>query len=440
MISPAAAWRSPQEIEHGASMSNDTDRRRRVVVTGIGAVTPIGLCAEEFWENSLKGMSGATGITSFDVTQYDTKIACEVKGFDPLKYMDKKSTNRMDLFTQYAMACAEMAIKDAVLNLEKEDRERIGVVFGSGIGGMWTWHRQMQTMYETGGPQRISPFFVPMMIADIAAGHISMRYGAKGPNYATTSACATASHAIADARILIERGDADIMFTGGSEAAITPMGVGGFNAMKALSTRNDEPHKASRPFDARRDGFVMGEGGGMLILEELSHARRRGARIYAELVGIGLTADAYHITAPAPGGEGAIRSMRLCLKDAGLSPEQVDYINAHGTSTPFNDKSETQAIKSVFGDHAYKLLVSSTKSMTGHLLGAAGAVEAIITVLTIERGIIPPTINYEFPDPDCDLNYVPNASVKKTVNVAISNTFGFGGHNASLLFKKFQEN
>lgn len=411
-----------------------------MVVTGLGVVTPIGLCVEEFWDNSLKGMSGATAISGFDVTQYDTKIACEVKGFNPLNYIDKKASNRMDLFTQYAMACAEMAVKDSGLNLEKENMERAGVIFGSGIGGMWTWHRQMQTMYETGGPQRISPFFVPMMIADIAAGYISMRYGAKGPNYATTSACATSSHAIADAMILIERGDADIMFTGGSEAAITPMGVGGFNAMKALSTRNDEPEKASRPFDAKRDGFVMGEGGGMLILEELTHAIDRGAKIYAELSGIGLTADAYHITAPAPGGEGAIRSMRLCLKDAGIDPERVDYINAHGTSTPFNDKSETQAIKSVFGDHAYKLLVSSTKSMTGHLLGAAGAVEAIITVLTIQQGIIPPTINYEFPDPDCDLNYVPNKSVRKDVDVAISNTFGFGGHNASLIFKKFQEN
>ncbi|MBI4548587.1 MAG: beta-ketoacyl-ACP synthase II [Ignavibacteriae bacterium] len=418
-------------------MKND---KRRVVVTGLGAITPIGLCVQEFWENSLSGKSGAGKITSFDVSQYDTKIACEVKGFNPLNFVDKKTANRMDLFTQYAIASAIMAVKDADLNLEKTDKERIGVIFGSGIGGMWTWHRQMQTMYETGGPHRISPFFVPMMIADIAAGYISMHFQVKGPNYATTSACATSSHAIADAYILIQRGDADIIFTGGSEAAICPMGVGGFNAMKALSTRNDEPEKASRPFDAQRDGFVMGEGAGMLILEDLEHALKRGARIYAELSGIGLTADAYHITQPAPGGEGAIRSMRLCLSDAGLRPEVIDYINAHGTSTPFNDKSETEAIKAVFGEHAYKLHISSTKSMTGHLLGAAGAIEAIITVLSIYHDMIPPTINYEYPDPECDLNYVPNKYIKKPVGAAISNTFGFGGHNASLLFTKFQQN
>ncbi|TLY32576.1 MAG: beta-ketoacyl-[acyl-carrier-protein] synthase II [Ignavibacteria bacterium] len=386
-------------------------KQRRVVVTGIGAVTPIGLSVKEFWENAIAGKSGAGKITSFDASVYDTKIACEVKSFNPLDFMDKKTSNRMDLFTQYAMASAEMAVKDSCLNLEKEDRERIGVIFGSGIGGMWTWHRQMQTVYQTGGPHRISPFFVPMMIADIAAGCISMRFQVKGPNYATTSACATSSHAIADAFMLIQRNDADLIFTGGSEAAVCPMGVGGFNAMKALSTRNDEPEKASRPFDAQR-----------------------------ELSGIGLTADAYHITAPAPGGEGAIRSMRLCLKDAGVKPEEVDYVNAHGTSTPFNDKSETQAIKAVFGEHAYRLAVSSTKSMTGHLLGAAGAIEAIVAVLSTYDNIIPPTINYEFPDPDCDLNYVPNRAVKKTVRVAISNTFGFGGHNATLLFKGFQRN
>lgn len=413
---------------------------RRIVVTGVGAVTPIGLGANEFWQNALQGKSGAAPITAFDVSQYDTKIACEVKGFNPLDYVDKKAVQRMDLFTQYAVAVAEMAVKDSGLDLEKVDKERIGVIFGSGIGGMWTWHKQMHSVYETGGPHRISPFFVPMMIADIAAGHISMRFQAKGPNYATMSACATSSHAIGDALMLIQRGDADIIFTGGSEAAITPMGIGGFNAMKALSTRNNEPEKASRPFDAQRDGFVMGEGGGMLILEELEHARNRGARIYGELVGIGMTADAHHITAPAPGGEGAIRSMKLCLKDAGLKPEDVDYINAHGTSTPYNDKSETQAIKSVFGAHTQQLHVSSTKSMTGHLLGAAGAIEAIIAVLAIYHDLIPPTINYEFPDPECDLNYVPNQHIKKTVNVAISNTFGFGGHNASLIFKKFSEN
>lgn len=416
------------------------NHQRRAVVTGLGAITPIGLTAREFWENSIAGKSGGGPITTFDAAQYDTKIACQVKGFDPLNFIDRKSVQRMDLFTQYAMAVAEMAVKDSGLNLEKENKERIGVIFGSGIGGMWTWHRQIQTLQESGGPHRISPFFVPMMIADIAAGHISMRFQVKGPNYATTSACATSSHAIADALMLIQRGDADVIFSGGSEAAISPMGVGGFNAMKALSTRNDAPEKASRPFDKSRDGFVMGEGGGMIILEELAHAKSRGAKIYGELVGIGMTADAYHITAPAPGGEGAIRSMRLCIQDAGLKPEDVDYVNAHGTSTPFNDKSESQAIKAVFGDHAYKLHVSSTKSMTGHLLGAAGAVEAIAAVLATHEDIIPPTINYEFPDPECDLNYVPNKAIKKTVNVALSNTFGFGGHNASLLFKKFRDN
>ena len=414
------------------------NQQRRVVVTGLGAVTPIGIGVKEFWENALAGKSGAGKITAFDAAQYDTKIACEVKNFNPLDYLDKKAVQRMDLFTQYAMAVADMAVKDAALDMEKEDKERVGVIFGSGIGGMWTWHKQMVTMFETGGPHRISPFFVPMMIADIAAGHISMRFQAKGPNYAVTSACATSSHAIADAYMLLKRGDADVMFSGGSEAAVSPMGVGGFNAMKALSTRNDEPERASRPFDAERDGFVMGEGGGMVILEELEHARRRGARIYGEVAGIGLTADAYHITAPAPGGEGAIRSMRLCMKDAGVQPEEVDYINAHGTSTPYNDKSETEAIKKVFGEHAYKLHVSSTKSMTGHLLGAAGAIEAIISVLSAYHDSIPPTINYEHPDPDCDLHYVPNTSMKKTVNIAISNTFGFGGHNASLLFKKYR--
>lgn len=410
-----------------------------MVVTGMGAVTPIGLSVGEFWESMLAGKSGVGPITYFNASQYDTKIAAELKNFNPLDFMDKKTANRMDLFTQYAMACAEMAVKDSGLDFEKEDRDRVGVVFGSGIGGMWTYHRQMETVYETGGPHRISPFFVPMMIADIAAGYISMRFQLKGPNYATTSACATSSHAIADALMLLERGDADIMLAGGSEAAICPMAIGGFNAMKAMSTRNDEPQKASRPFDAERDGFVMGEGGGVIILEELDHAKKRGARMLAELAGIGLTADAHHITAPAPGGEGAVRSMRRCIQDAGLNHDDVDYINAHGTSTPYNDKSETEAIKTVFGEHAYKLHVSSTKSMIGHLLGAAGAVEAIACVLAIMYDTLPPTINYEVPDPECDLNYVPNQPIQKRVDVAISNTFGFGGHNASLLFKKYEE-
>lgn len=420
-------------------MNGNNKMQRRVVVTGMGAVTPIGLTVAEFWKNAMEAQGGVGMITYFDAAQYDTKIAAELKGFDPLNYLERKESNRMDPFARYAMACAGMAIKDSGLDLDKTDRDRIGVVFGSGIGGMLTWHQQMEVYYHGGGPQRISPFFVPMMIADIAAGHISMRYKLRGPNYATTSACATASHAISDSFMLIQRGNADVMVTGGSEAAITPMGVGGFNAMKALSTRNDAPEKASRPFDAQRDGFIMGEGGGILILEELEHALKRNARIYAEVGGVGLTADAHHITAPAPGGEGAVRSMRISLQDAGVQPEDVDYINAHGTSTEFNDKSETQAIKTVFGEHAYKLHVSSTKSMTGHLLGAAGAIEAIITIMAMINDTIPPTINYEFPDPECDLNYVPNKSIKKEINVAISNTFGFGGHNATLLFKKFRQ-
>jgi 3-oxoacyl-[acyl-carrier-protein] synthase II len=412
----------------------------RVVVTGMGAVSPVGLNVQDTWSALLAGKSGVGKITRFDTSQYDTKIAAEVNGFDPMNYMDKKTSQRMDRFTQYAIAAADMAIKDAGINLDSIDRNRVGVIIGSGIGGMETYHKQQQTLYETGGPHRISPFFVPMMIADIAAGYIAMKYQLKGPNYATTSACATSAHSIADALMLIQRGDIDFAVTGGAEAAVCPMGIGGFNAMKALSTRNDAPEKASRPFDAQRDGFVLGEGGAVIVLEALDHARTRGARIYAELGGIGLTADAYHITQPAPGGEGAIRSMRLCIKDAGLRPEDIDYINAHGTSTQYNDKTETEAIKAVFGDQAYKLDISSTKSMTGHLLGAAGAIEAIITTLAIYTSQVPPTINYEFPDPDCDLNYVPNKAVKKDVNVAISNAFGFGGHNVSLLFKKFAQN
>ncbi len=416
------------------------NQKLRAVITGMGAVTPLGLNLHDTWGALLAGKSGVGKITRFDISQYDTKIAGELKGFDPLHYMDRKTAQRMDRFTQYAIAATEMAIKDAALNLDRIDHDRVGVIFGSGIGGMETYHKQQQTLYETGGPHRISPFFVPMMIADIAAGYIAMRYQFKGPNYATTSACATSAHSIADAVMLIQRGDIDFAVTGGSEAAVCPMGIGGFNAMKALSTRNDEPEKASRPFDAQRDGFVLGEGGAVLILEELNHALARGAGIHAELGGMGLTADAYHITQPAPGGEGAIRSMRLCVKDAGLLPENVDYINAHGTSTPYNDKTETEAIKAVFGEHAYKLHVSSTKSMTGHLLGAAGAVEAIFTALAIENNEMPPTINYEFPDPECDLNYIPNKALKKEVNIAVSNAFGFGGHNVSLLLKKFSQN
>jgi 3-oxoacyl-[acyl-carrier-protein] synthase II len=410
--------------------------RRRVVVTGMGAVTPLGLNVDEFWNNLIAGKCGIGKITQFDATGFDTTIAAEVKGFDPTNFIDKKSVKRMDPFTHFALAAAEMAVKDSGLNFEGEDRNRIGVVFGSGIGGMWTYYHQTKELFSS-GPGRVSPLFVPMMIADIAAGYIAIKYNVKGPNYATTSACATASHAIADSLMLIERGSADVMLTGGSEASICPIGIAGFNSMRAMSTRNDDPQKASRPFDAQRDGFVMGEGGAVLVLEELEHAKSRGAKIYAELSGIGLTGDAHHITAPAPGGEGAVRSMSLCVKDAGLQLQDIDYINAHGTSTPHNDKNETTAIKTVFGEHAYKMHVSSIKSMVGHLLGAAGGVEAIATIKTITEGIIPPTINYEFPDPECDLNYVPNKAIKKTVNAAISNTFGFGGHNASLLFVKY---
>jgi len=413
--------------------------QRRVVVTGMGVITPIGLTVEEYWNNLLAGKSGAGPITYFDASAYDTKFACEVKGFDPLKYMDRKLAQRCDPFTQYALAAAEMAIQDSGLNLEKENRERIGVIVGSGIGGMWTYHRQQETLWQSNGPHRISPFFIPMMIPDIAPGRISMRYGLKGPNYATTSACATSSHSIGDAFILIQRGDADVMITGGAEAAITPMGIGGFNAMKALSTRNDAPEKASRPFDKQRDGFVMGEGAGILVLEEYGHAVKRGARIYAEIAGIGFTADAHHITEPAPGGEGAVRSMRMAIRDAGLQPEDIQYINTHGTSTPVGDKSETAAIKTVFGEHAYKLAVNSTKSMVGHLLGAAGAVELVATILSVQQNKVHPTINQEEPDPECDLNYIPNKAQDWEIHAAISNTFGFGGHNASLLVKKFHE-
>jgi 3-oxoacyl-[acyl-carrier-protein] synthase II len=346
--------------------------------------------------------------------------------------------NRMDLFTQFGVSASDMAIADAGWSLDTMDRTRIGVVYGSGIGGMWTYQKQQETLYETGGPHRISPFFVPMLISDICAGYISMRHGLKGPNYATTSACATSSNAIIDAAMLIERGMADAIVAGGAEAVICPMGVGGFNAMKALSTRNDDPTHASRPFDQKRDGFVMGEGGATLILEDLEYAMARGARIYAELSGFGMSADAYHITQPAPGGEGAIRSMKMALADANVQPEDIDYINVHGTSTLPGDISETNAIKVAFGDSAYKVAISSTKSMTGHLLGAAGAVEAIASVLAIHYQTAPPTINYEFPDPACDLDYVPNVARPMKIDVALSNGFGFGGHNASLIFTRFE--
>lgn len=412
----------------------------RVVVTGVGAVTPIGNTASEFWSGMMEGCSGAVNITRFDATEFDTRFAAEVKNYDPLLHMSRKEVQRMDLFAQFAMSAAVMAVVDSGINFDVVNCERAGVVFGSGIGGMWTYHHQQQNLYERGGkPDRISPFFVPMLISDIAAGHIAIRYGLKGPNYATVSACATSSHSIADAFMIMQRGMADVMLAGGSEAVICPMGIGGFNAMKALSTRNDDPSTASRPFDLGRDGFVMGEGGGILVMETLEHALNRGATILAEIAGIGLTDDAYHITQPAPGGEGAVRSMKIAVEDAGLLPSDIDYINAHGTSTAFNDKSESAAIITVFGNDADNLLVSSTKSMTGHLLGAAGAVEAIATTLAIKNGMVPPTINQITPDPECTLDYVANAPRKHEIRAALSNTFGFGGHNATLCFKAFSE-
>jgi 3-oxoacyl-[acyl-carrier-protein] synthase II len=412
--------------------------KKRVVITGMGAVTPIGNSVKEFWDGMMAGKSGADMIKKFDATQYATKFACEVKDFCPAEdVISPKELKRIDLFAQFAIVAAEEAIRDSGLDFEKVNRERAGVIIGSGIGGIMSFEEEHKK-YLNGGPRRVSPFFIPQMIIDIASGHVSIKYGLKGPNYASVSACATASHNIGNAFKTIQRGDADLMISGGSEAAICPMGVAGFNAMKAISTRNDDPQKASRPFDKNRDGFVMGEGAGIVVLEELEHAKKRGAAIYAEIRGIGFTADAHHITAPSPGGEGAVRAMHQCLADGGLNIEDVQYINAHGTSTPYNDKSESEAIKTLFGEYAYKLNVSSTKSMVGHLLGAAGGVELIASVLAINNGMIPPTINYEEPDPDCDLNYTPNQPVERKVKAAISNTFGFGGHNAVLSVSEYK--
>lgn len=408
----------------------------KVVVTGVGAVTAIGNSVAEMWQSILQGKSGAAPITRFDATNFDTKFACEVKGFDVHQFINRKEAQRMDLFTHYALASAIMAIEDSKLNLDKVNKERVGVIVSSGIGGMNTLLEQYKTFLERQKPDRISPFFIPMMISDITPGHIAIKYGFKGPNYGTVSACATSTHSLAAALMHLQRGDAAVMVVGGSEASINTMGVGGFNAMKALSTRNDSPETASRPFDKDRDGFVIGEGGGVLILETEQHALDRGAEIYAEFAGFGLSDDAFHITQPSL--DGPYNSMKWAVEDAGLQLTDIDYINAHGTSTPYNDKNETAAIKALFGDHAYKLLVSSSKSMVGHLLGAAGAVEAIISILAIKHGIIPPTINYFTPDPECDLNYVPNKPIQKEIKVALSNTFGFGGHNATVIFKKYE--
>ncbi len=410
----------------------------RIVVTGVGAVAPNGIGIESFWRSIVNGVSGIAPITRFDASKHDTQIAGEVKGFDPLQWIEKKEARKMDLFIHYAIAAAQMAYDDSGLKVTDENRERIGVFVGTGMGGIPALEESHKVLLEK-GPGRISAFFIPSIITNMGSGQISMRFGMKGPNSCVCTACATGNHAIGDSFRIIQRGEADVMLAGGSEAVITPLTIGGFCSMKALSTRNHEPTRASRPFDKDRDGFVMGEGAGIMVLETLEHARRRDARIYAELVGYGMSADAYHITQPAPEGEGAVRSMRLALADAKVSPSVVDYINAHGTSTPAGDLNETLAIKAIFGARARFLAVSSTKSMTGHLLGAAGGIESVISVLTIAHGIVPPTINYDTPDPECDLDYVPNTARPVRVGYALTNSFGFGGTNASLLFKKFEQ-
>ena len=411
--------------------------KRRVVVTGMGALTPVGNDVAATWNALLSGASGAANITKFDASSFPVRFACELKDFDPMVYMDRKEAKRADWYTQYAVAASVQAMRDANLeNATDIDPDRIGVIVGSGIGGLKSFEDQ-HDVYRQRGQTKISPFFIPMFIADIAAGIVSMRFNAKGPNYATVSACATSAHAIGDAYRTIQYGDADVMITGGSEATVTPMAIGGFANMKALSERNESPATASRPFDATRDGFVMGEGAGIVILEELEHARQRGARIYAEIVGYGATGDAHHLTAPAPDGEGAQRAMRRALKDASLTPADIQYINAHGTSTPANDLNETKAIKAVFGEAAYDIHVSSTKSATGHMLGAAGAVEFIVCTQVVRECAVPPTINYETPDPELDLNFTPNTAAKRDVKAALSNSFGFGGHNVTLAVKRF---
>ncbi len=411
---------------------------RRVVVTGMGLITALGKDLESSWEALLQGQGGVHRITRFDPDGFATQIAAEVRDFDPEAYIPKKEVRRQDLFTQLAVAASDMALADSGVDMDSEDQTRVGVIIGSGIGGIAT-HEIQNRRYLKGGPSRISPFYIPMMIPDMASGVVSMRCGAKGPNYCTVSACASSAHAIGDAFRLIKHGDAEVMIAGGTEAAVTEMSIGGFAAMKAMSTRNDEPERACRPFDAGRDGFVLGEGAGMAILEELDHAHDRGARIYAEVVGVGMTADAYHITAPAPEGEGAARAMQRAIDEAGVEPTDIDYINAHGTSTPLNDAYETQAIKTVFGDHASKIMVGSTKSMTGHLLGGAGGLEFVVTAMVLATGKVPPTINYEVPDPECDLDYVPNEMRQANVVAALTNSFGFGGHNATLALKQFEE-
>ncbi|NBR73285.1 MAG: beta-ketoacyl-[acyl-carrier-protein] synthase II [Flavobacteriia bacterium] len=411
---------------------------RRVVVTGLGALTPIGNTLPAYWEGLLSGTSGAAPITYFDASKFKTQFACELKGFDPLAHFDRKEVRKYDRFTQYALVATQEAIEDSGLDLDRVDKDRIGVIWGAGIGGLETFQNEVLNFAEGDGTPRFNPFFIPKMIADIAPGIISIQYGFAGPNFATVSACASSANALIDALNYIRWGYADLMVSGGSEAGVTIAGMGGFNAMHALSKRNDDPQTASRPFDKDRDGFVLGEGAGSLILEEYEHAKARGAKIYAEVLGGGLSADAHHMTAPHPEGAGAIKVMQNCLRDAGLKPEDVDAINMHGTSTPLGDIAESKAVKAVFGEHAYNININSTKSMTGHLLGAAGAVEAIASILAIKHGIVPPTINHQTPDDEIDprLNFTFGKAQKRTVNVALSNTFGFGGHNACVVFGK----
>lgn len=408
----------------------------RVVITGIGVISPIGTGREAYWEALKAGKSGIAPVTLFDASEFTTQMAGEVTDFEPEKYIDKKEAKRMDRFSQFAVGAAVMAAEDAGINKENMDPQRMGVILGNGIGGIGTLEREHEKLLEK-GPGRVSPFLVPMMIVNLAAGNVAIALGAQGPNTTVVTACASGTNAMGDAYRLLQRGEADVIFTGGTEASITPMGFAGFCTMKAMSTRNDDPTKASRPFTADRDGFVMGEGAGVMVFETLEHAQKRGAKIYGEVAGFGMTCDAYHITSPAPGGEGAARSMRLAIESAGMKPEDIDYINAHGTSTPYNDRNETAAIKSTFGDHAYKLCVNSTKSMTGHLLGASGGIEAIACLMSLNEDFVHPTINYETPDPELDLDYVPNVGKSKVVRAALSNSLGFGGHNASIIFKKF---
>lgn len=408
---------------------------RRVVITGVGAVSPLGTGNAANWDALISGTSGIGRITRFDASDMPVKIAGEVKGFNAEDFIEKKEIKKMDLFIQYSLGAAHFAMEDSGLIIDETNAERVGVLVGAGLGGLPAIERYHLSLQE-GGYKKISPFFIPMLIINLAPGHISIKYGAKGPNISSVSACATATHSIGDAYHIIKRGDADAMIAGGTESTITPLGIGGFSVMKALSDRNDSPESASRPFDKNRDGFVMGEGAGIVVLEEYESAKARGAKIYGEIVGYGLTGDAYHLTSPAPGGEGAARCMKMTLKNAGVNPESVAYINAHGTSTPLGDMYETMAIKTVFGEHAKKLMVSSTKSMTGHLLGAAGGVEAVFTLMAMNNNVVPPTINYGEPDPDCDLDYVPNTARDAKIEYAMSNNFGFGGTNATLLFKK----